>query len=810
MLPRFRTLILFVLIFLAKLPAFCQNNSVPNFRNGYIDEEIFPTAHKGKQPIKTLLSQGYRAFVITQGSHFEQSEMVGLKTFFSENPNTIIAFIFETDTKWETPLKAFFKDNIIHLSKAQLPIVQDLVANKKQLLFFGNAEKNTWLLYAKLGKTFPSAYKHVFVKNNPRNVFTYFEYDSLYHPATANKTLDTIASPKITSLNNAVNAYLYRTGKFPNFITNSPPDSINAIKNRLPLTVKVDVLDSLGISLPNVHWKENPMLVSNGIAHLTSKSFSYKKTSGRYTGILNAVPYKEGYDFIPEIFSFNANTYDNFKIFKSKQVSLSKGLVFYLPLDNKTDFSGISVSENNLHYKKDSVKNHFAFFKTVSDNLYFETSPPLNNIDAMSISFWFCPGKKGENHSILSAAESFVFKLRKGHLCLTFPGIKDVISEKFNVALNTWQHVAITCTNDNSVKFYRNGNLVDEIAIKNVIKPVRNSFILGSDQWGELYDGGLKSVAFWNRAISPEEVSAVYKYNVDGYSEKHTLPTIIGILVLGVLALTFGIGYYLKKKTKPIPNKSTTEETDITTSKTNDVIQCFGNFKVLDNSGKNLLDDLSLKKKIFLFVVLYHTLKEGGISPSKLSEVLWPGYSPKRAKNIRSTYLQAIRNCVSSNKLKIIYENKKWSIWVNKDINIDLKHYFKLHEKLSAFKTFDDSEQIKCIEKYIEVIDKGTLINDLQSELVDDYKTRTHTEIIDNLERFLNYGYHNPNPDFIYRLASTIFIFDPTNEDALKHKLRVLSDKNKAKKCFEQFSKRWEAFYNETYKADETITKLLQ
>lgn len=805
MVNNIKIVLILVLLFFGKGFVFAQNDSIPKFRQAYIDEVIFPTIVKNEIEIGTQLNQGYRAFIIKKSSTFTQQDLTDIKAFISVHPRELIAFLFEENNGWEQKIKDYLEAHIILLSHNLLPLTETLEKNKKQILIFENKEIDKWVTYVKLGKFFPADYNNLYTKNVPTHTFTHFEYVPLYsHRDTQKKPI------RISSLNQAVNAYLSRTGKFPNFILNQSPDSITKIKSTLPLTVRVDVKDSLGISLNNVRWKDNPLLISNGIAHLSSKSFSYKENSGRYTGTLNAVPFKEGYDFIPKMFSFNANTYDKFKTFRSRKLDIKKGLLFHLPLNPKESFSNIEVLQNNLRYKNDPEKGGYAYFKEIDNNLYFQTRSKAD-FDALSVSFWMNPEKITENRAVLSAAESVVFKIRKEKICLTFPNIKDVISNDLVITPNQWQHIAITCTNNNTVKFYKNGNLVEVIPINDYLKTFNNSFVLGSDQWEEFYFGGIKDVAFWNRAISPEEVKTVFKHSVPSKNIEGSGNIWLWIL-LGS-AFLFGIVLLTKRrnkhKKKTVLSNDTIGITKVESSQIQ--VNCFGKFEILDLSGKNVLVELSLKKKIFLFVILYHTLKDGGISPSKLSDILWPGYSPKRAKNIRSTYLQAIRTAIADDTLKIIYADKKWAITINKGVVVDLGTYFKLHDKLKSLTDIEAVQGINFIDIYLDIIKKGTLIADIQSEIVDNYKNTIHTEVIETLERLLNHDYKKPNPDLIYKITSAIFIFDATNEDALRHKLSILSktDKNKARKCFEQFSKCWEAFYGEPYSPDSSISKLI-
>lgn len=511
-------------------------------------------------------------------------------------------------------------------------------------------------------------------------------------------------------------------------------------------------------------------------------------------------PYKEGFNFIPELFTFNTNNYSLFKNMQAKKIEIDENLDFYLPLHGDSFSYNILEIDKNIQYHKETKKKSVAFFDGENNVFYFKALNSDFEKRALTVSFFAKPKHINNNYSILSTNNGFTIKIRKGHLCLTFPGVIDIVDRKTELKKDEWQHLAITYKAGEYVKFYVNGILTDFQVVKQYeLKTDDNKYILGNDQWGELYNGNLKDVALWSRVLTDQEINRVFNgefpVKIKNNNKEFQFLMVLSIaLVIGTIVLLF-----LKRRKKSISSnrfKTFKKNSD------SGSIKCFGTFEITNNKGVNILNDLPFKQKIFLFVILYYTMEEKGISPQKLSDIMWPGANAKRAKNIRSTYLQNIRANIPNKLLKIKYENKKWFIRADDDLFIDLFQYNQLNAVITESIKKDLPIKGDELNSFLSILEKGELIADIQSEIVDNCKSTIHSKILDVLEDLLNLKTSKFSQHQLLRIADTLFVFDVVNEVAYTNKNRILEEENKTKalKFQQQFKKDWENYFNEPYK----------
>lgn len=806
--PCFKTGLLMLITMCAISNTLAQYYLNP-IREVYIDEGVFPTTVKSNVSLQESVNKGFRAFIINSQSEITPEDAVFLKKYLAENNDGFLAFIINSRANNFTLLKNACTNYLIELKPDLVPAISELIRQRKKVLFFENNSKspmfiNSWITYVKLKNGYINNTNGLFVKNSPASWFTYFEFDTAFHIASP------IPDSAITDLRNAMHFYLNTTGKFPNFILTKQPELIDSFAKTLPLTVKLETLDNQHQPVQNVRWRGMPGLTTYGIAHLSSAVIKFNNNTQRYFGKLNAQPVKEGYAFIPQLFTFNHNTYKHFKQYKSNKLEIRQDLLFYLPLINDDFSDNLELLDKDLAFNQDSLGN-YAHFNGKSNNLYFKVQQFVDTIGTITISFWVKPHANEENHAILSSNDNYVVKIRKGHICITIPGVEDIVSTQVNIEKNKWQHITIALANGEWVKFYKNGILVETKPIRYFTLKPNNQFVVGYDQWEEFYIGGLKNLAFWTRALSEEEVDTVFKLGIP-HKKSAGYPWLwwLGLFVL----IATSLGYYYRRKTKTINTAESQTATTIGKTFAREYVNsiyCFGSFQFFDQDKNDLLQQLSLKKKAFLFVLLYHTIKDGGISPSDLSDIVWPGYDAQSAKNVRSTYLQNIRNVINDNLLAINYTNKTWTVILNDNISFDLKAYFTLKPAIKQLESADPDWAQDTINEYLKIVSGGSLLANIQSDIIDSYKNTVHLEVLDTLEYLLQYEMVLLDEKMKNSIAETLHKFDPLHEEALKVRLSFWAENNKTKasKILEQFTKEWKLCYGEPYEIDTKTKDIL-
>ncbi|WP_443938504.1 LamG domain-containing protein [Pedobacter sp. MW01-1-1] len=762
-----------------------------------------------------LIEKKYKAFVIDQESTLTVSDLSFLKSYLAnKSADEMLAFIVTGSKEQVSLLRTACGNSLISLQVDELVKIAEIKKLHKRVILLEADSKSPqaidrWITYVQLDSAFKARGEVNFAKNSPSNRFTFFEFDA--HPSAQ------VLESAVTGVKDAMHFYLKKTGKYPNFILTENPAAVEEYAKTLPLTVKVVTFDENHQPIQNVRWYGFPGLKTYGIAYLSSPNIKYYKNVNRYLGKLNASPVKEGYEFFPVLFTFNARTYQNLKAFKSTKMPIQQNLLFYLPFRSESLPVDLELLNKDIAIGSDAAGN-YAKFNGKTNNLYFKIPKYIDSITALSISFWLKPDAIDRNYAILASNDNYVVKIRKGYLCLTIPGGEDVLSSKLSLQKGEWQHLALTISNGEDIKFYKNGTLIETKSIRYFnLKPSAH-FLVGYDQWEEFLEGGLKELAFWNRALSEAEVKQVFN---SGFvkEEKHT--ALIWMAVVFCLGIGAGLYFYVikrKRKVKSVVSKAPSIETplataDISFKKTVDShLQCFGSFQFVDKEGNELFHQLSLKKKAFLFVILYHTIKNGGISPTDLSDIVWPGYSAVSAKNVRSTYLQNIRSTIPEDYLKVNYSNKLWSIELNSSINCDLKEYMKVGLALKTALSTQAAPDFPLIESYLKIIGNGPLAANIHSEIVDKFKSSVDVEIIDSLESILKHHSAVLSDDLLLAIAGTLHLFDPLHEDVLILRISktAVKHKGKASIILKQFCSEWKLAYGTAYVIPAEIEDMLK
>lgn len=789
-------LIVFVVFYIS---SFAQNKQPAIKRDKYIDEVLFPTTHF-QSNIDSLLKLGYRAFIIDSVSNLKNTDIESINLFLKNHPDEFIAFLQEGNNHFNGDyLFSYFLKRIINFDLQFLPKCDTLLKQKKQILFISNKieelklPSEDYLTYVKIGKFFPLKKNNIYYKFKPTNLFTVFSFEK-DHIVERPDSAFVNSTHKEAALN-----YFKQTGKFPNFVLTNNPTDVQFIQSQLPFYFKLSFVNQSGYALDAVKFKNIDHSISSGITHLYIDRIKVDSLN-IFRENLEVVPIKKGYRFIPEIFTFNYNNYNQFKQIKAQRIDIRKDLVFYMPLKKGKlyhDSYPVMLFETTIDFIKNSERKTVSSFDGKKNSLYFGSQNLINNEKSFSIALWINPHSIDGNYPFFSKPGSYCFKIREEVLCFTIVDIVDIKSEYSLIKKNTWQHVALVFEKGGYIKYFVNSILTDIIPAVD-IKSTEASYIIGADQWDEYFDGEISDLLFWSRPIGSDEISDLFKNGItikeNSLINKIRLP-LVGLIFVSI-ALTGSVFWRKKRKQKLFLNIQS--EFIVPGEKAN-YIQCFGHFSIFDKDGINVSEKLSSKKRSFLLVLLYYSINDYGISPQKLADLFWPGYNPQRAKNVRGTYMQEIRSVISDKLLKISYKNKKWKITLNQNLFCDLSVVIE-YKNLIKKMLHEGIIREEVIDPYVEIISTGRFAEELHSEYTDSIKQKLNDQILGTLEDILNLNIQSSNFGLVLKICDAIYIQDPIHELAIKTKIEVLllmGKEHLAHKCFNKFSIDWNKFYGE-------------
>lgn len=224
----------------------------------------------------------------------------------------------------------------------------------------------------------------------------------------------------------------------------------------------------------------------------------------------------------------------------------------------------------------------------------------------------------------------------------------------------------------------------------------------------------------------------------------------------------------------------------------------FGGFQVFDDEFNDITNKFSpLLKELFLLVFLYTHKNNKGISSEKITEILWYDKSERSARNNRSVNMAKLRIILS--ELGGWQLSKKTGYWKilhgENDIKCDYLEYIDITDSYTNL----NKERIM---RLMQISEQGSFLYNLQYEWLDDFKASVSGKIIDALITFGNECKVEKDPEFIVKLAESVFNCDMVNEEAMTLKCKAehfMGKHSMAKASYEKFCKEYKFMYGQEY-----------
>lgn len=765
---------------------------IHGFGKNSLDDHVFLSC-KTQNSIEQKLGEGYRAFILNEGAAF-QNILKETDLFLNNHEDEIITFILKNGAAgFLNKLEQSTAKQYLAIPGGQSP--DDLAgckSNGKRLFVF--TPKATALSYSlkekiceyRIPPDFPSEVAAGFSENKG-NDLVIFHIDHVLPslPDSLRQQTDTI--PQL------FNAY---TGKLPNFFVTDNKEIFTAYhqnfakKRWYSANAEYD-----GESLEGITWKELPQMTSFGKIHTTQGELS---------------PYKNGFHFSPDVFNFNRLTSGSTKIFYAQQKNIKEEMVLCLTFEQSTENlagKNTEIPYSKVEYKKDPQRGWCGDFNSRDNYIDFDKNIVFN--ENFTVSVWINPSNIHENKSIIGKGKALSVKFRNGKMLFTSPGIKDHETDSALVIPDQWQHLTYVISSGETVKFYKNGKLVEAQEAER-IEPTEHSLLVGTNLWDESYKGLMDDLIIWNRNLSDEEIKRLYEQGLD--EGKHFRGQALYWLLIPVLIaiLTF-IFIRLKKKHQ---SKTATKNINNLASNKHEIkapsVELFGGFRIINRNKEDLTTRFSPRRKQFFILVLIETLKKQGISSKQLTNHLWAGYSSESAKNNRSTQVQRMRETLAlKSGINIAYADKKWVINLENDVYCDITDYFRLTEEFKQ--TQEGQLNFNLLAQILFIIEKGPLLPNMDDEWLDDFKSNITDEILDNLLPLFSDDEFMQKTDWIIRLSRALLIFDPLNETVLKHHIKTLVKLGKNTQAHEALE-HFEKVYRQCYAQDfsKTISDIIE
>lgn len=302
-------------------------------------------------------------------------------------------------------------------------------------------------------------------------------------------------------------------------------------------------------------------------------------------------------------------------------------------------------------------------------------------------------------------------------------------------------------------------------------------------------------------------------------SEKRIpLPVIIGIvLLLVVIFIYVGRRIYLRKKKTEMENdgKKNICEMPVQQSMVDDIpipvwteisfdnkanIHLMGKFKITDQKGNDVTSSFTSRmRSLFLIFLMYHETKQASIQIEKVDECIWSDKDVESARNNRNVYMRKLR--LELNKigdLEIV--NNKGFFQLNLGTNVYVD-YFELIRNITNIEQ-GEWENIGLIKRTLQLMQRGTLLPELNEEWLDSFKAETTARVINLLDELLSRSAISMDTSLSIQIAETMFMYDSLNEEALTAKCCLLSKigkKGMAKNTYENFCREYKRMLGTDY-----------
>jgi two-component SAPR family response regulator len=225
-------------------------------------------------------------------------------------------------------------------------------------------------------------------------------------------------------------------------------------------------------------------------------------------------------------------------------------------------------------------------------------------------------------------------------------------------------------------------------------------------------------------------------------------------------------------------------------------------FQVFNKEGKNITGEFTPTLKYLLVLIVLYTLKNNkGISSSRLQELLWYDKTKVAARNNRSVNLRKLRVLLAElGSIDITSQNGYWTISLPDDVLSDYWEVLRLAGEIQN-STITRKEDLL---RFLELLNYGSLLPNIQLEWVDDFKTDFSNLVIDTLMQVINNTRNAfyDQPDIRLKIAAALLKIDSINEEAISIKCQALvrmGKKGLAKTAFDNFNKEYKLLLGENF-----------
>ncbi len=208
----------------------------------------------------------------------------------------------------------------------------------------------------------------------------------------------------------------------------------------------------------------------------------------------------------------------------------------------------------------------------------------------------------------------------------------------------------------------------------------------------------------------------------------------------------------------------------------NGVVLLFGEFKILNGEGQNIINQFAPKLQEILSYLLINSYapKREGISSEKLSEMFWSSFDKKEAKNNRGVVISKIRKTLEQIEgINIISSDAGWKVELSENIYYDYSELVELDKRYWSPERTEDGTLFEI--NMLDILRRGIILKDYNFEWLDEEKGAVADMLLNSATEHLTAGKYKDDHDISLLIADTALVWEPLNEYFLKIKLQTLN-----------------------------------
>lgn len=227
-------------------------------------------------------------------------------------------------------------------------------------------------------------------------------------------------------------------------------------------------------------------------------------------------------------------------------------------------------------------------------------------------------------------------------------------------------------------------------------------------------------------------------------------------------------------------------------------ISLLGKFAVHDKNGADITSLFTRRTRNLLLILLLHSERSSkGIEIHMLDEALWQEMNEEAARNNRNVYMRKLRVLLEKvGKVEVVNDKIHYRMELGDDVFFDYQEALAMMGRIQE----DNSEETRA--RMLELLFEGPLLPNYSYEWLDKFKADYSNAVISLLTRQLRHEQQNGNDSTALKIAETILMHDPFNDNALATQCSLLCRRHKkgiAKQAYDNFCKNYEACMGEKY-----------